>query len=249
MLNNKIAVITGCNKGIGLETLKLFSNNKVKKIYACVRKLDDNLNQVLNNISKNSLVEIDIIECDFSNESSVKNAGELIISRSNKIDILVNNVGSINSSLFQMTTLESIKNIFDINFFHQYKFTQLISKSILRNSKGSIIFISSSSAIDGNPGRSSYSSSKNSIIALSKTLSREFGKKNIRVNSISPGPIDTEMLHKNTPKDLIEKMVNNISLGRIGTPIEVANLILFLSSDLSSLITGQNIRIDGGMNP
>ena len=112
---------------------------------------------------------------------------------------------------------------------------------------GSIIFISSSAALDGNEGRNAYASSKSAIITQSKVLSRELGKKNIRVNSVAPGITNTDMLKKNTPMALLDKIKKDLSLNRIAEPDEVANVILFLSSDLSSYVTGQVIRVDGGM--
>jgi len=247
MLNEKVAVITGCNGGIGYEILKLFYKNNVKKIFACVRNLNDKLNQELKKINTDNNI-VEIIECDFSKEEDVKKASELILSKTDRIDIIVNNAATISTALFQMTTVQSIKKTFDINFFHQFRFTQIISKSMIKKKYGNIVFIASSSAQDGNPGRSAYSSSKAAIISLSKTLSREYGKENIRVNCISPGPINTEMLIKNSPKSIIDEIVDRSSLKRLGNPEEVANLVLFLCSDLSSFITGQNIRIDGGMN-
>ena len=247
MLNEKVAVITGCNGGIGYEILKLFYKHNVKKIFACVRNLNDKLNQELKKINTDNNI-VEIIECDFSREEDVKKASELILSKTDKIDIIVNNAATISTALFQMTTVQSVKKTFEINFFHQFRFTQIISKSMIKKKYGNIVFIASSSAQDGNPGRSTYSSSKAAIISLSKTLSREYGKENIRVNCISPGPINTEMLIKNSPKSIIEEIVDRSSLKRLGSPEEVANLVLFLCSDLSSFITGQNIRIDGGMN-
>ena len=116
-----------------------------------------------------------------------------------------------------------------------------------KKKNGSILYISSSSAIDGNEGRSAYSSAKSAIIAQAKVLSREVGINNIRVNVIAPGLTDTDMMKKNTPTDVINDVVSKISLRRIATPEEIANVALLLSSDLSSYITGQVIRVDGGM--
>ena len=115
--------------------------------------------------------------------------------------------------------------------------------------ESSIIFISSSSATDSNIGRSAYSSSKASINSLSKSLSKELGALKIRVNTIEPGLTDTDMMRNNTSKDTIEMMIKqNISLKRIGSPEEIANVALFLASDLSSYVTGQVIRADGGLS-
>ena len=107
--------------------------------------------------------------------------------------------------------------------------------------------ISSTSAFDNNDGRSAYSASKLSLVSLTKTLSNELGRHNIRVNSIAPGLTETDMAIQNTKKELIDEIIERTALKRIGKPKDIANSVLFLSSDLSSYITGQTIRIDGGM--
>ena len=146
-----------------------------------------------------------------------------------------------------MTPIKKLKEVFETNFFSQTIFTQYILKSMVKNKKGSILYISSSSALDGNEGRSAYSSAKAAIIAQAKVLSREVGIYNIRVNTIAPGLTDTDMLRKNTPKKLVDEVTSRISLKRIANPEEIAKVALLLSSDLSSYITGQIIRVDGGM--
>ena len=146
-----------------------------------------------------------------------------------------------------MTTQEKIKEIFQVNLFSQILFTQYILKSMVRKKKGSIIFVSSNSALDGNVGRSAYSSSKAGLIALSKTLSRELGAMNIRVNTVAPGLTNTDMMKENTSKKVVEEYISSVFLKRLGKPEEIANLALFLSSDESKYITGQVIRVDGGV--
>ena len=118
---------------------------------------------------------------------------------------------------------------------------------MIKNKQGSIVYISSSSALDGNAGRSAYSSTKAAVISQAKVLSRELGTHNIRVNSVAPGLTDTDMMKDNHQKEIINDVVSRTSLGRIGKPEEIANVVLLLSSDLTSYITGQNIRVDGGM--
>jgi 3-oxoacyl-[acyl-carrier protein] reductase len=118
---------------------------------------------------------------------------------------------------------------------------------MIKKKSGSILYISSSSALDGNEGRSAYSSAKAAIIAQAKALSREVGMYNIRVNAIAPGLTDTDMMKENTPKEIVKEVASRTSLRRIANPQEIANAALFLSSDLSSYITGQVIRVDGGM--
>ena len=118
---------------------------------------------------------------------------------------------------------------------------------MVKNKKGSIVNISSTSGIDGNAGRSAYSASKAALISQSKALSRELGIHNIRVNTIAPGLTNTDMMKNNTTKNVIENVLENVSLKRLADPEEIANAVLLLSSDLSSYITGQTIRVDGGM--
>ncbi len=246
LLASKIAVITGCNRGIGKSILEKFSENGAN-IFACVRKIDNDFLSLIKKIQKENNNKITPIELDLSNKENVKEAGNKILSYEKDIDILVNNAGSISTSLFQMTSIDKYKELFEINFYSQILFTQTILKSMMKIKRGNIIFISSSSGIDGNEGRSAYASSKAAIIAQSKVLSRELGRYNIKVNTVAPGLTNTDMMKKNTPDKILNEVISQISLNRVGEPNEVANVALFLSSSLSDYITGQVIRVDGGM--
>jgi len=246
LLKNKNAVITGCNKGIGKKVLEVFSANQAN-IFACVRNTKDDFVKFTSDLQKRYNNKIYIIKLDLSNETNLKTAAQEIVSKNIPIHILVNNAASIHTALFQMTPLSKLKEIFEIDFFSQSLFTQLILKSMIKNKSGSIIHVSSSSAIDGNEGRSAYLTAKAALIAQSKVLSREVGHFNIRVNSIAPGLTNTEMMTKNTDKKMITNIEQLTSLKRIGEPQEIANVVLFLASDLSSYVTGQVIRADGGM--
>ena len=146
-----------------------------------------------------------------------------------------------------MTSIKKLKEVFETDFFSQTLFTQYILKSMIKKKSGSILYISSSSALDGNEGRSAYASAKAAMIAQAKVLSREVGIYNIRVNAIAPGLTNTDMMKKNTPEEILNEVTSRISLKRIANPEELANVALLLSSDLSSYITGQVIRVDGGM--
>ena len=146
-----------------------------------------------------------------------------------------------------MTSIKKLKEVFEINFFSQTIFTQYILKSMIKNKNGNIIYISSTSGIDGNEGRSAYSSAKAAMIAQAKALSKEVGVHNIRVNAIAPGLTDTDMMKQNTKEQIIKEVTSRTSFKRVGRPEEIANAVLMLSSELSSFITGQVIRVDGGM--
>ena len=245
-LKNKTAVITGCNRGIGKKILETFSRNGAD-IFACVRNIDKEFISYSKEIEKKNKNKIIPIQLDLNNNDQIKEAANKILKESNTIDILINNAGIIHTALFQMTSSKKLEEIFKINFFSQSIFTQYIAKAMVKKKNGAITYISSTASIDGNVGRSAYASSKAALNSHAKVLSKELGNYNIRVNVIAPGLTDTEMMSNNTPKNIIEETVANISLKRIGTPDEIANVALFLSSEFSSYVTGQVIRVDGGM--
>tara|TARA_B110000305_G_scaffold106085_1_gene119255 strand:- start:509 stop:1252 length:744 start_codon:yes stop_codon:yes gene_type:complete len=246
LLKKKTAIITGCNRGIGEKILEKFSSSGAN-IFACTRKKNSEFESKISELAKKYKIKIIPIYFDFADSEEIKSAAKKILDSGEAIDILVNNAGIIDVSIYQMTSIKKLKDMFEINFFSQTIFTQNIIKSMIRNKSGSIINLASITALDGNEGRSAYGASKSALIAQMKTLSKEVGIFNIRVNCIAPGLIDTEMLSKNTPKNIIENMKNKISLRRVGNPEEIADVALFLSSNLSTYISGQVIRVDGGM--
>jgi 3-oxoacyl-[acyl-carrier protein] reductase len=246
LLQNKTAVVTGCNRGIGKKILEVFSSNGAM-IFACVRDVDDKFISYIDDLTKKFNNEIVPIQFDLNNESQIKEAANTILSSEKSIDILINNAATIHTAMFQMTSIKKLKEIFETNFFAQTIFTQYILKSMVKKKSGSILYISSSSALDGNEGRSAYSSTKSAIIAQAKVLSREIGIHNIRVNILAPGLTNTDMMTENSSKEIIINIASNTSLKRIADPKEIANVALLISSDLASYITGQVIRVDGGM--
>tara|TARA_B110001452_G_scaffold236420_1_gene215699 strand:+ start:630 stop:1373 length:744 start_codon:yes stop_codon:yes gene_type:complete len=246
LLKKKTAIITGCNRGIGEKILEKFSSSGAN-IFACTRKKNSEFESKISELARKYKIKIIPIYFDFADSEEIKSAAKKILDSGEAIDILVNNAGIIDVSIYQMTSIKKLKDMFEINFFSQTIFTQNIIKSMIRNKSGSIINLASITALDGNEGRSAYGASKSALIAQMKTLSKEVGIFNIRVNCIAPGLIDTEMLSKNTTKNIIENMKNKISLRRVGNPEEIADVALFLSSNLSTYISGQVIRVDGGM--
>lgn len=246
LINNKCAIITGCNRGIGRAILERFSDNG-SEIFACVRRITPEFLNYCNLLQDKNKREIIPLEFDLNNKDQIKEALISINNSKKNIDILVNNAGSINTSIFQMTSENNLKNIFQTNFFSQITFTQSVMKIMLKKDSGSIIFISSTSALDADAGRGAYVATKSALDSIAKVLSKEVGSKNIRVNVIAPGLIDTDMLKNNTKQTIIENRLLNTCLNRLGATDEIAKVALFLSSDLSSYITGQTIRVDGGM--
>ncbi|GKV93421.1 SDR family oxidoreductase [Pectobacterium aroidearum] len=245
LLAGKNAVITGCLQGIGRATLEAFAREGAN-VFACCQTEDATFNDYLIDLSEKYCVEIIPVYFDFLDEDEIKK-GVAVIQKSKKsIDILVNVAGITLDAFFHMITMEQMKKTFAVNFFSQMFFTQYITKLMLRQKKGSVINVSSISALDGNPGQLSYSASKAALIAATKTLSAELAPQGIRVNAVAPGVIQTAMT-ANLPKEVVDRQMARCELKRLGLPEEVAKAILYLASDASSYITGQVVRIDGGM--
>jgi len=246
LLKGKTAVVTGCNRGIGKSIFEKFVENGANCI-ACVRKSDAKFEDYCKSLSSKNNVKIDVVSFDLSNSGEVLEGVKKIFNINKKIDILVNNAGILFNSLFQMTSEKKLKEIFQINFFSHIMLTQLISREMVKNKTGSIIFISSTSAERNDFGRFAYSSTKAAISSAARVLAKELGSYNIRVNAICPGITETDMIRLNTRKDFLKEEINKVSLKHIAKPNEIANVAVFLASNLSSYISGQNIVVDGGV--
>ena len=246
LLKDKYAVVTGCNRGIGKEIVRVFAENGAS-IWACTRKDSQNFTKYINNLEQKHSVKIDPVYFDLENEEQIKAGVKTIKQSKQPVNILVNNAGLIFTALFQMTSMEKLKEMFQINYFSQMLLTQYISRIMMRQKSGSIVNISSSAAIEGNEGRTAYASAKAAMIASTKVLSKELAPYNIRVNAVVPGLTQTEMMASSTPEDALQETLNRICMKRVGQPEEIANSVLFLASDLSSYMTSQVLRVDGGM--
>jgi 3-oxoacyl-[acyl-carrier protein] reductase len=246
LLKDKVAVVSGASGDIGKKILEKFSNEG-SNIYALVRNIEDKeFIEFTENLKKKNNNKISIIYLDLEKEETIKSSFDLIKKDNTSIDILVNNAGTVTNSLFQMTSLKSLRNIFEINFFSQFLLTQIYLKLLNKSKKGSIVFVSSNSANENPVGRSAYSASKAALNSLTKTISKEMGVKNLRVNAVLPGLTDTKMAKNFTKDDAIDEYLNKVALKRIAKTSEIANVIAFLASDKSSYINGQLITIDGG---
>ena len=246
LLKGKTAVVTGCNRGIGKALLEVFAKNGAN-IWACVRQIDKEFENYSLESAEKFNVTITPVNIDLENESQIKEGIKFIKSAKQPIDILVNNAGVIFTALFQMTPVNKMREVFETNFFSQMLLTQSIVKIMTRQNSGNIVNISSSAAIEGNEGRTGYAASKSAMITATKVMARELASHNIRVNAVAPGLTDTDMMHSSTPKDAMEYTLQRLSMKRLGTPEEIANVALFLSSELSTYMTGQVLRVDGGM--
>jgi 3-oxoacyl-[acyl-carrier protein] reductase len=191
-------------------------------------------------------VSIKSIPLDLANEESIKAASRTILSQAETLDVLVNNAGVASGGLFQMTSIAEMRKVFEVNFFAQLLFTQAIARKMTKQKAGSIINISSTAALLADPGTLAYGSSKAAFARATQSLATELGAFNIRVNAIAPGITRTNMFDQMSAQAR-ETLINRAALKRPAEPQDVANAALFLASDRSTFITGQVIRVDGGM--
>lgn len=243
MLYNKIALVTGASKGIGKAISELFANNGARVI------LVGRNNLLLQEVKKNLKPHPEGHLCfyvDVKDLESIKSMFEILEQDRIYIDILVNNAGVMMSSTLQTVKPKMIDDIYQTNVYGTIYPSQLALKSFIRKRGGSIINLSSILGTNGNIGQTVYGSSKSAIIGFTKSLSKEVAPLNIRVNAIAPGLINTDMT-KDMDQQFYEKNPKSIGMRRIGKPEDVANVALFLASDLSSYVTGQIIGVDGGM--
>jgi 3-oxoacyl-[acyl-carrier protein] reductase len=245
LLENKNAVITGCLQGIGKSTLEVFAKNG-SNVWACAQRYDSEFEQYCKELGLANNVWIKPIYFDLLQSEQIKDAVKKIMSDKVSVDVLVNIAGMTRDAVFHMSSMDVVRQVFEVNFFSQMYLTQYLTKIMLRQKSGSVINVSSISALDGSAGQFGYSSSKAALIGATRTLSVELAPHNVRVNAVAPGVIATDMT-KDLPIDVINGHIKHMDIKRLGFPEEVGNVILFLASDLSDYITGQVIRIDGGI--
>lgn len=240
-LANKVAVVTGAAQGIGASIVK-----RLVEDGAIVVGLDINLEGMEQTAASldNTGERVIPMKCNVSDEKEVHNVFGTIYEKLDKVDILVNNAGIIRDAFFHKMTLEQWNAVINVNLNSMFYTCRAVLPHMRKQEYGKIVNISSTSSW-GNMGQANYSAAKAAVIGLTRTLAKENGAKNITVNAVAPGQIDTNMT-KNLP-DHIKKMATMLTpIGRMGKPSEVASVISFLSSDDSSFITGECICVSGG---
>ena len=245
LLLGKTAVITGCNRGIGKAILTRMAAQGAS-VFALVRQENPIFTKYCASLAAEHHVSIQIVYADFEHEDQVTAAAKDILRTKQRIDILVNNIGvAFSQKMLAMTTMDAIRTSFQINVFSALLFTQLISKSMMRSRGGSIIFLSSSAAFDGG-ANIEYSAGKAAIVGAVHRLAVELGAFGIRVNAVAPGLTDTDMGNISSEEVIAAAKERNV-MKRLGQPEEIADTAVFLASDLSRFMTGQTLRVDGGL--
>lgn len=243
-LEGKIALITGASRGIGKQiALTLASEGAVVIVNYCGSK--EKAESVVAEIEANG-GKAKAFQCDVSDSEATKSMTEAIIAEFGKVDILVNNAGITRDNLLIKMTEEDFDSVLSTNLKGAFNTCKHLYKNFMKNRYGKIINISSVSGVMGNAGQVNYSASKAGVIGLSKSLARELASRNVCVNAVAPGFVDTDMTDK-LSEAALEGAKKMIPLNRFGKPEDVAELVMFLAGPKSDYITGQVICVDGGM--
>ena len=228
--------ISGASRGIGKDIALLFANNGYKVIGTSRSdfSIDDNLDNFIP------------LKLDITSRNDIKDCFDYLKSENLLPNILINNAGITADQIFMRMKDEDWDNVIETNLTGTFNLSKIFIKNMIKNKSGRIINISSVSGLMGNPGQVNYASSKAALTGFTKSLAKEVGSRNITVNSVAPGYIDTDMTSF-LDADAKEKIINNIPLGRIGVTSDISELVMFLASDEASYITGQTISVDGGL--
>ena len=242
LLTGKVALVTGAGRGIGNKTAERFAEEGAV-VYATDRT-EGRLDEFAEEIGNKTGTQVIPLYFDVTDEAAAKRAIMTIKKGHGRLDVLVNNAGIMRDNVIGMIGQQLMYDVFDINVFAVINMIQLANKLMSRQKSGSIINISSIVGVEGAAGQLVYSASKGAVASLTKAAAKELAPNGIRVNAVAPGLINTGLLQA-IGDEKIEENLRNIKLGRLGEPVDVANIILFLASDLSSYVTGEIIGIDG----
>ncbi len=243
MLKDKIAIVTGAARGIGESIAKSFAEQGCKVV---VSDIDlQGVQHVASDIESSGSTA-KAVKSDVSNAKDAEDLISLTLKEFGRIDVLVNNAGITRDNLLMRMNEQDWDSVIAVNLKGTYNCIKAATRPMMKQRSGRIINLSSVVGVMGNAGQANYAASKAGVIGLTKSVAKELAQRNILVNAIAPGYIETEMTKK-LPASAHESFMTLIPMKRAGTPREVANICLFLASDLANYTTGQVIHVDGGM--
>ena len=244
LLEGKTAIITGATRGIGRGIALTFAKQgaNVAFTYSSSEEAALSLENELTALG----VKAKSYKSNAADFNEAQNLVDQVLELFGNVDILINNAGITKDNLLMRMSEEDFDNVMDVNLKSVFNMTKAIQRTMLKNRNGVIINMSSVVGVKGNAGQTNYAASKAGVIGFSKSVALELGSRNIRCNVVAPGFIETEMTAK-LGEDVVKGWTDAIPLKRGGTPEDIANACVFLSSDLATYITGQVINVDGGM--
>ena len=247
MLENKVAIVTGGSRGIGEAIVLKLAENGAHIAFSYVSS-DEKANALQEKLQSFG-VKAKAYKSNAADFSDCEKMVNEVIKEFGTVDILVNNAGISKDNLLLRMTPEQWDEVMATNLKSVFNMTKQVTRPMMKARKGSIINMSSIIGMRGNAGQSSYAASKAGIIGFTKSIAAELGSRNIRCNAIAPGFVETDMTHYLKEGEAAKTFLDKIPLGRFGSAEEIANVTLFLASEMSSYITAQVISVCGGLNP
>jgi 3-oxoacyl-[acyl-carrier protein] reductase len=242
-LKGKVSIVTGGARGIGKAIAEMLAS--AGSDIALLDVLEADLKATATELAARG-VRVETFKVNVTKSEEVEEAVNAVVEKLGRIDVLVNNAGITRDNLLLAMSDEEWDTVLAVNLKGTFNMIRAAGRQMIRQRSGSIVNIASVSGVAGNAGQANYSASKAGVIGLTKTAAREFAKRNIRVNAVAPGFIDTAMT-KVLPDSIKEIAKQHTPLNRFGQPADVAGAVLFFASDISAFVTGQVINVDGGM--
>lgn len=242
LLKDKVCLVTGASKGIGRAIVEAYAKQGAI-VYANART-ESSIDEWTKDLSVKYKTRVIPVYFDITDLAAAKNTVMQIKSAEKRIDVLVNNAGMVTYEMIPMAQIDTFKAMLEVNVVAPFSLLQIVSRVMSRQKSGSIINMASIVADKGAKGQVSYATTKGAIIAMTKSAAKELAPSQIRVNAVAPGMVGTERF-VNIFEEKFKEKINNIGMGRLADPSEIADLCVFLGSDMSKYVTGQIIGIDG----